>query len=181
MADIAEGFHDLNETDLLLALLYAPISGGKPNAPIEGATRLQKLIFLLQHGSVVQSARPRNLEFEFEPWKMGPFSADLRNVLQEFTAAGLIATERLAYHLRDDTDPHQKRRVESLRFRLTKLGEKVAAEVWSQFDAKQQKDLEKFKTFYASLSLRQLLIYVYEHFPEFTSQSLIREQLGLEE
>ena len=62
VADIAiESF-----TDLLIALLYAPGRTGAANEPIEGRTRIQKLLFLLQQAAVVhqtQHVRPSNLAF----------------------------------------------------------------------------------------------------------------------
>ena len=177
-------------TDLLLALLYAPGSSSSFGEPIEGRTRLQKLMFLLQ-----QDVGPKELiseaqEYGYTPYKMGPYSQRLTQVLEELQSAGIIKAERLEYLLTDDSDPGlegadvdppeaEHKRVESLRYHLSELGEEIAEKIWRGLSEEKREGLSEFKEFFNSLTLRQLLIFTYDRFPRYTSESIIRENLGM--
>jgi hypothetical protein len=181
-----------NAMDLLIALLYAPGRRQTVAEPIEGITRLQKLMFLLQQGvgpkRLVQDAQA----YGFRPYKMGPYTPQIVTDLEELQAAGIVASERLDYLLPDDSDvgtiesseweaqrPRTKR-VESYRYSLTEgIGMEVGEELWQSLAPRQREELARFKSFFNSLSLRQLLIFTYERFPDFTTESTIKEQLGL--
>ena len=187
-----------NSMDLLIVLLYAPGKKSKEAEPIEGITRLQKLMFLLQ-----QDVGPKRLveeaeKYDYEAFKMGPYSKGLLNDIEELKAAGIIETKKLEYLLTDDGDelpddsdelpdsdrdidiPQSKtKRVESYQFKLSRLGKDIGSDLWEVLPHKQRKDLEKFKSFFNSLTLRQLLIFTYEKYPEYTTKSEIKGQLGL--
>lgn len=178
--------------DLLILLLYARGKNGTYAEPIDGITRLQKLLFLLQ-----QDVGPKRLvteaaAYEYEPYKMGPYSKQLRSDLEELESAGIVVTKRLRDWLSDDGDgvpekgadfdsPTWKtKRVESYRFSLSReLGEKIGKNLWDNLAPKNREKLAAFKAFYNSLSLRQLLIFTYEKYPQFTEASTIKKQLGL--
>ena len=178
-----------NVADLLIILLYAPEKPGRYNHPIDGITRLQKLVYLLREGrgpgELVEMAK----ELEYRPYKMGPYAEGLQDTISQLVSADIIKTERLRYFLNDDDDPRQedpdneanvpKKCVESSRYCLTEFGEKIGAELWSSLGKRNQRELSKFKIFFAELSLRQLLIFVYENYPGMTSESEIKAQLGL--
>lgn len=176
--------------DLLLVLLFSPGKTGKLEQ-IEGITRLQKLMFLLQKGRGPQELVQLAKEYKYEPYKMGPYSSQLGKDLDELKSAGLLGTERLEYLLPDDgaesergslTDDVMERglkKVPSLRFRLTNFGQEVANDLWKSMEHSQQAELEEFKRFFNSISLRQLLIFVYEKYPRYTSSSTIKKQLGM--
>ena len=182
---------NLDETDRLLLLLHAPGGKGEKMEPVEGITRLQKLVFLLEEddpAKVVADAE----RFGFRAYKMGPYSEDLRSTVEDLVSGGIIETERLSYLIPDDTDlagerydlgddwSRSVRRVESLRYRLSDdLGQKVGNGLWERLTPKQKKDLSEFKSFFNSLTLRQLLVYTYERHPEYTGESTIRGSLGL--
>ena len=176
-----------NSMDLLLVLLYAP--DGKCE-PIEGITRLQKLMFLLKQGVGPNELINQAKDLNYIPYKMGPFSDQLNQDIQELNSAGLISTERLHYTITDDIDEgassdtdyedkaKEPKRVESVRFALTDFGKQVSADLWGNMRQKQQKELSEFKRFFNSLTLRQLLIYVYEKFSDYTDKSEIKQNLG---
>lgn len=187
-----------NSMDLLVVLLYAPGRRQKVAEPIEGITRLQKLMFLLQQGigpgELVQDAEA----YHFDPYKMGPYAPQIIRDLEELQSAGIVSSQRLEYLLPDDSDVRttepsecepptpwepptpRKKRVESVRYRLTQdLGMQVGEELWQSLSARQRDELARFKSFFNSLSLRQLLIFTYERFPDYTTESTIKEQLGL--
>ena len=181
-----------NSLDLLLVLLFA--SGRKDEEPeaIEGITRLQKLVFLLNQGKgpevLVKIAR----EYEYEAYKMGPYAGGLREDLDTLISLGLVGMERLRYLISDDKDDpdydvdepdykqeDKRKRVESQRFYLTENGRNAGKELWENLSSKEKASLKKFKAFFCSLTLRQLLIFVYDQFPRFTVKSEIKEQLRI--
>ena len=93
-----------NGTDLLIALLYAPGKTAREGEPITGATRLQKLFFLLREGEGPKRLVEQAREMGFQPYKMGPFSTELRDTVTELEAADILKTERLSYVIPDDRD-----------------------------------------------------------------------------
>lgn len=181
-----------NAMDLLLTLLFAPGKSGRDAEPIEGITRLQKLLFLLQ-----QDIGPKQLvkeaeAYRYKSYKMGPYCEQLRSDLEELESAGIVVTKRLDYWLPDDGDgvpekgadfdtpTRETKRVESYRFSLSPdLGQQIGKELWDDLGRKDREELAAFKAFFNSLSLRQLLIFTYEKYPEFTEASTIKKQLGL--
>jgi uncharacterized protein YwgA len=181
-----------NSLDLLLVLLFAPSHKRKECEPIEGITRLQKLIFLLNQGKGPNSLVEIAKEYDFKADKMGPYTDSLREDLDALISLGLVGTERLRYLISDDKDdpdydvddPDYKqniklKRVESQKYFLTKNGKEAGTELWHSLSSKDRDALREFKAFFCSLSLRQLLIFVYDQFPEFTVKSEIKKQLGL--
>lgn len=177
-----------NSMDLLLVLLYSP--GEETVAePIDGITRLQKLYFLLKKGEGPKTLVELAKDYSFKPYKMGPFSEDILHDIDELIAANMIQTEKLTYHLTDDNDfnPNEgsdyegytdEQKIVSKRFKLTEKGEKIAKELWKNLEKDQQQSLIEFKSFFNSLSLRQLLVFVYDNFPEYTEESIIKDKLN---
>lgn len=177
-----------NSMDLLLVLLYSP--GEETVAePIDGITRLQKLYFLLKKGKGPKTVVELAKDYSFKPYKMGPFSEDILHDIDELIAANMIQTEKLTYHLTDDNDFNPKessdyeeytdeQKIVSKRFKLTEKGEKIAKELWNNLEKDQQQSLIEFKSFFNSLSLRQLLVFVYDNFPEYTEESIIKDKLN---
>ncbi|MCH8047190.1 MAG: hypothetical protein IID44_26100 [Planctomycetes bacterium] len=181
-----------NAMDLLIVLLYTPGTREQHAEPIDGITRIQKLMFLLSQG-----VGPRQLVREaescgFVSYKMGPYAPQIIRDLEDLLSAGIVASKRLEYLLPDDGDnrdlaPHdwertrtKTKRVESLRYSLTAdLGMNVGKELWKSLSSRERDDLARFKSFFNSLSLRQLLIFTYERYPDWTTESTIKEQLGL--
>lgn len=178
--------------DLLLVLLYASGQTAQTGEPIEGITRLQKLIFLLQQGKGPASLVQQAMEYSFQAYKMGPYTRELDEDLSALTSLGFLRTERLDYYIADDGDVttldretptlrvrDPARKITSYRFRLTDDGRDVSEELWDTLSNRDQKELEEFKSFFNSLSLRQLLIFVYEKYPKFAEESEIKRKLGL--
>ena len=176
-----------NGTDLLIALLYAPGKTAHEGEPITGATRLQKLFFLLREGEGPKRLVEQAQEMGFQPYKMGPFSTALRDTVTELEAADILKTERLSYVIPDDRDAAssddlgdvRSQEMSSVRYVLTdSFGLRVGRALWASLDKDQQQDLTAFKRFFNGLSLRQLLIFTYEKYPQYTTHSTIRGQLG---
>ena len=169
-------------TDLLIVVRYAPGRNGKPNEPVDGITRIQKLMFLLQQGVGPKTLVDEALAYGYKPYKMGPYAPDLQRDISDLQSAGIIQTERLDYLLPDDGDvpTSEERRVQSSRFRLSSdFGMQVGADLWHSLSSKDRDSITQFKQFFNSLTLRQLLIFTYERFPDFTTESTIKNQLGI--
>jgi len=79
-----------------------------------------------------------------------------------------------------DSPTRKTKRVESYRYSLSgDLGLKIGKELWEDLSRQERDELAKFKQFFNSLSLRQLLIFTYEKFPAYSEASTIKAQLGL--
>jgi len=189
---MSQTFKVENSLDLLLVLLFAPSHNRKGCEPIEGITRLQKLIFLLNQGKGPNSLVEIAKEYDYKADKMGPYTHSLREDLDALISLGLVGTERLRYLISDDKDDPdydvddpdykqkvKRKRVESQKFFLTKNGKEAGAELWGNLSSKDRDALKDFKAFFCSLTLRQLLIFVYDQYPEFAVKSEIKKQLGL--
>ncbi len=59
-------------------------------------------------------------------------------------------------------------------FQLTDKGVKVAQHVWGEQSQEAQKAFEQIKKQYGSMSLKQLLKYVYTRYPDMTENSEIK-------
>lgn len=175
-----------NSLDLLIALLAAPGESGKAGEPVNGITRLQKLLFLLERGegpaAIVEAAK----EFAFDAYKMGPFSKSLYKDLDVLTSLGMLTTSKLEYVIADDGDPEEfdlddrpTRVVESTQYRLSDVGMKAGADLLAGMKRKDRDALTEFKKYFNSIPLRQLLIFVYRKYSDYTTKSEIRHQLGL--
>ena len=156
----------IDKNDLLLLLLYSKGKSGSNNEPIVGITRLMKLLFLLN--------KEQNLnQFSFEPYKMGPFSGDVYpelDFLQNFPSP-----EKPFVEVKNNNDSTSGVTPESLKmvddaqesdaylnlenvnktFYLSDLGIKVADEIWKSIGEENQSKIEKIKSQYGSLTLKE--------------------------
>lgn len=176
---------------LLMNLLHARGSSGKYNEPVEGITRLTKLLFLLKEESNIPS------QFMFIPYKMGPFSSEIYKVIEfmktypEPTEEGALlkVTEKTAHagidpeaikYLSDaasDTDDPQDIKFGTSIFALTEMGEKVADKIWESLPVEHRNAIDGIKMKYAGLTLKDLLRYVYKQYPDMATKSEIKHQL----
>lgn len=181
-----------NSLDLLIALLAAPGESGRAGEPVNGITRLQKLLFLLEQGEGPAAVVAAAKEFAFDAYKMGPFSKSLYKDLEVLTSLGMLSTSRLEYVMADDGDPEEvdqddranledrpKKVVESTQYRLSDVGMKAGADLLAGMKRKDREALTEFKKYFNSIPLRQLLIFVYRKYSDYTTKSEIRHQLGL--
>src|SRR5687768_17242060 len=79
----------LKDSDLLLLLLAAPGPTGHGSA-VAGVTRLMKLLFLAGQ----EAGFTHGENFEFEPYRYGPFSRDVYGRLRSLITHGLIEARR---------------------------------------------------------------------------------------
>lgn len=64
-----------------------------------------------------------------------------------------------------------------LRLRLSPVGGREAIRLWNSLSKETRNDLYRIKSQTAPKGLNELLVYVYRTYPEFTTNSLIRDEL----
>lgn len=181
-----------SKSDLILLLLHSRGPSGKKNEPIYGITRLMKLLFLLyEEGSF------RGL-FDFQAYKMGPFSSEVYPEL-EFLQSFPMPENPLVNTRADSKDastfnPEELKLVDDMvifgeedylvaasennkEFSLSSIGEKVADQLWNEINPSIKEEIERIKKQYGGLTLKDLLRYIYEKYPNMTVKSEIKDQL----
>lgn len=178
--------------EVLLVLLSRPGATDQENEPIEGKTRLQKLLFLAaQHLKGEVAAR-------FEAYSYGPFEEEIEPDLEFLASEGLVEWEgrgpdvpqigneaergaRILDWVRSRAET--KPRIES--YRLTQLGLEwvrrfFASDAFGSAEAKQRlaEECQRLKEQFGRVPLDDLVEFVYAEFPEFTKQSKIRHEVA---
>lgn len=179
-----------NRSQIILALLYAP---GFPASSVEGITRLQKLIFLISKETDLLKGKED--QAAFRPYKMGPFSEQIYDEVDFLKSLGLIeegktaeadVTSKVEGDLFFDDqmlDKYQKGESSSDEktavYALSDKGKKIAKQIFDSLSEADRAYIKSLKIKFGNLSLRQLLRYVYKKYPEYTTQSEIKEYLNL--
>lgn len=186
-----------NKTELLLLLLYA--SDGQTSSPsaaaIVGITRLEKLLFLAKLEQSFLHDAPYEQDFHFVPFKMGPWTQEVYDEVDFLESLGLLAKEQQGELSVEDEahndelfsdlvlDKYQKSSLAldetTDAFQLTSEGRKKAAEIWGRLSLEERQKLMALKRRFNNMSLKQLLRYVYNKYPEYTSASEIKEYLNI--
>ena len=188
---------NLKGKDLFLAFLYTSGIGNDYNEPIIGRTRLQKMMYVFEKEALKnfnkldQSSLPN-----FEPYLYGPFSKELLDDIKFFESIGFIKSEetnipisqsdKIEYNYAkenqednwDDAtfDDSCDNEMEQKYF-LSKTGIKYVVEnIWNDFTQEQQNYLKLFKSKINSLTLYDLLKYVYNKYPESTINSIVKKK-----
>jgi len=197
---------NLTGKDILLLLLYLPGKTGEVNEPIDGRTRLTKMIYIfdeeikdnfdnLDKGSVPN----------FIPYDFGPFSRDLFDDLQFFINIEFIKEDEIDIELNnvklneEDYDEYKHNISEEIgygeideeaidreatlySYKLTEKGCKyVENNILNNITSDQKKLLIRFKKKINSLTLDSLISYVYNKYPEFAENSKIKANYVSEE
>lgn len=184
-----------NKSHLVLALLHAPDIIEKENAPIEGITRLEKMVFLINQETKILSNLPEGDSFEFKPYKMGPFSSQIYDEVDFLEALQLVESRKVSSDVSlglveeklffdDQTlDKYQKSEsidIEEIKiYKLTPRGRDVAKNIFGSLQKEDRDFLINLKKKFNHMNLKQFLRYVYKKYPEFTTESEIKEYLNL--
>ena len=75
---------------MLVVLLFVPGPRGVKAEPIRGVTRLQKLLFLATQET--EAKRILGVAYDFDPYRFGPYSAELHDDVEFLESLGLIST-----------------------------------------------------------------------------------------
>ncbi|WP_419944736.1 hypothetical protein [Candidatus Poriferisodalis sp.] len=171
---------DLIAPDLVLLLLHAPTKWPEAEGKINGITRLEKLLFLLEQelGQALNVSQP----FTFEAYHYGPYSREIYEAVELLEEAGLLSEERSL------TDSDLDRAEELLysdmaseisyerRFELTKDGALVAGYLARKHGSLSD-GIANLKDRYGGLSLQNLIYHVYTEYPDYTEKSVIRDKI----
>ena len=167
--------------DLVVLLLGAPGPSEHSSGRIDGITRLEKLIFLIE-----KERRPAWLTEDagFVSHNFGPFSAKIYTAVDTLVAAGLLKDSGSLGESTEDawettniigsppSDPYATRN-----FELTERGRRYYKALLQDLPQGVEQDLSEFKARFGGLPLRQLIRYVYERHPDFTDKSIIRDDV----
>jgi len=143
---------------------------------IEGVTKLQKLLFLIEKETEFFQEYKEDVALEFAPYKMGPFSEHVYEELEFLLSLGAIESEPLDDEVPEVVDSGLTGKL----FTLTPKGKKIATELESQLKSEYQTELQQVVDEYNPLPLPQLLEYVYTEYPDYAAESEILEDLGIE-
>jgi len=172
----------LETDDAIVLLLGAPGRTERTRGRIEGITRLEKLLFLLERETPAAAWLKESADFSTH--NFGPFSAKAYQEIETLVAAGLVRdSERITDSAEDSwevrniigapiPDPYATRD-----FELTDLGRRYYRSLLSDLPEAAELDVSEIKTRFGTTPLRQLVRYVYERYPEFTEKSLIRDDV----
>ena len=181
----------VDKTDLVLLLFYAPDHMGRRAAPMYGITRLEKLMFLLEKEGALASFRD---EFEFEAYRFGPFSTQVYDTLEALKGWGFLEmrsrsvrdyyaaaeVERLDEELSDeeghvastnDREGTEESPIREKVITLTSRGRLLAERLTEKVGDEERAAIARIKQKYGRMSLRHLIAYVYETYPEYAVKS----------
>lgn len=186
----------LNRRDLLMALIGIS-EDGSVSGVVNGITRLQKFLFLLEkEGGIV----PSGDGFEFSPYKAGPYSKKLYDDLEllenldlvtsctsaESTLPETVDISGLSFDdliLEDDVGPQRVTGMKSdsfeeRRFGLTSKGKaRLEAVMAAQGLTVIADKIRVLKGRFSHYSLTDLLRHVYSKYPEMTTESEIIDKV----
>lgn len=171
--------------DVIVLLLGAPSKVPALRDRMEGVTRLEKLIFLLEQETPIGDQLTEKPEFE--PHNFGPFSAKVYQAVDVLVAAEFLQdtaelspstedsweTEELVGTARaEQADPYATRN-----FSLTERGRTYYKALIQELPESTETTLSDFKARFGALPLRQLIRYVYKKYPGYTGKSSIRDEI----
>jgi uncharacterized protein len=168
--------------DAIVLLLGAPSRSPALRGRIEGITRLEKLVFLLERET--ELGRLLTERPDFEAHNFGPFSAKVYQAVETLETADLITdSAKLSPTAEDSWETDQLIGDElattytTRDFELTELGQQYYTALRAELPPDTEQVLKEFKDKFAGLPLRQLVRYVYKRYPDLTDKSLIRDQI----
>lgn len=187
----------LNGADYLLLLLYL-----NNKEPILGAVRLEKMMFLFNM-EIAPILKKKGLESdklpEFIAYNYGPFSKDVYEQVELFKGIKFIQiTDLKATEEMVEVDDLEEMSYEDVSFvnemaskgymlktdgkyykySLLKMGENFVVEnILPSVSVEQKALLETFKKKITSIYPKQLLKYVYSKYPDYTTKSLIKNEV----
>lgn len=186
----------IKSADLLLLLLYSKGVGTEYNEPISGRTRLTKMIFVFEKECLRDFQKDKNIIDEgklpqFFAWKFGPMSKEIFMDLELFIKIKfIVATENknsLAFEEAEEYSTfmqesslgaaEEQSYIESS-YQLSPLAVSYVKEkILPHVSQNQIKILDELKKRFNNATISQILLYVYEKYPELTDKSLIKDKV----
>ena len=169
---------EIDKAGLILLLLAAESSKPELRFRCDGITRLEKLLFLVEQETNVQSELDE--PFTFEAYHYGPYSKDVYDEVDFLRGMQLLDERRVEVSsgldlseeadMLDAEDVSADRYVER-RFQLTEDGKNVARVLSTRLSSEGKAQLAGIKKRYGSMPLRQLLRYVYSRYPDYSRRA----------
>jgi uncharacterized protein YwgA len=179
----------ISSKNLLLLVIGVARDQNSVDKGINGITRLQKLLFLLEREGGLEKTESG---YKFEPYKAGPYSPVLYDDIEFLENIGLIKSEISGVateeevadleftfeELMDDKDTNTADAYVEKRFTLTSEGIQKIKSLLESNEYKPVADsIRKIKSKYGNCSLDDLLYYVYTKYPEMTIESEIKDHV----
>jgi uncharacterized protein YwgA len=146
---------------LPLALLYAD-----KEHQIDGRTRFQKLIFLMQMEGNLNDLAPTDT-YRFEPYDYGPFSSTLYDDLDIHIERGLIDDSKEELDEEDDIVKYE--------YQLEPEGQEFIEEELSEGELERiVNEAKRIVREYGDMPLPELIDLVYSKYPDYAENSVLR-------
>lgn len=172
--------------DVIILLMGAPAKSPALQDRIEGITRLEKLVFLLERDPDLNNALALAEDAEFRAHNFGPFSSKIYQAVDSLAAYGLIDDSKRLSSTTEDTWETEELlgtdaadRYSTRNLALTEKGKAYYKALLRELADPEsaRAALEEFKGHFGALPLRQLIRYVYSRYPDFATKSLIRHEV----
>ena len=179
--------------DILITLLFAKGSEEHFGEPIEGITRLDKILYLLSESSEFKQIV--NKGYTFEADRFGPFAPEIFDDMAALKQEGIIRVVS-AREPRNKIETVDEETVEQVldedkakeknvtwktypveRYELTERGLQIGSLLYNGLAENQRMKLEEMKEDFGKMNLKSLLHYVYSKYPRMTEKSEIREKV----
>jgi uncharacterized phage-associated protein len=184
LEDGMQATQDFTRGQMLMMLLAAPGPRGNEGEAVQGTTRLQKLLFLMEHEAKLKPTKGD--DFAFEAWKFGPVSKEVYDDLEKLENLGLLESEPVSEPSKAEMDEYglsfddlmgeeesqSRDSFEEKKYRLTQAGLDWVRK--HELHTETFDKIRKIKEKYGALSLQDLLHYVYTRFPNMTTASEIK-------
>ena len=172
----------LETDDAIILLLGAPGATERDTGRIEGITRLEKLLFLLEKETDATNWLKEDAQFRSD--NFGPFSAKAYQEIENLTAYGLVKDSATLSDSAEDTwesehiigEPTPER-FATRNLELTDKGRRYYAALLAELPPQAESVVSDLKRRFGAIPLRRLIRYVYQQHPEFTDKSVIREEI----
>lgn len=191
--DVGEAWAPESALDILIALLYAKGSKGHVGEPIEGITRLDKILYLLSESSEFRQIVTTGYAFQAD--RFGPFAPEIFDDIAALKQEGVIRVastreprnkietidEETVEQVLDEEKAEEKnitwKNYFVERYELTDRGMLIGSLIYNGLIEKQRMKLEEMKKVFGKMPLKSLLHYVYSKYPRMTEKSEIREKI----
>lgn len=169
--------------DAIVLLLGSDPGPAENRGEIQGITRLEKLVFLFERDEKNRAAMTESADFK--AYNFGPFSQKVYQAVDMLRAAGLLTDTaeasasnedqyEVALTVGDDVAPNP---YSTRDFRLTPIGRDYYKALLGDLPAETVQKAEELRQRFAGWPLRRLIRYVYQQYEEYTSASLIRDEI----
>lgn len=172
----------LETDDAIILLLGAPGATERDQGRIEGITRLEKLLFLLEMETDATSWLKEKADFSAD--NFGPFSSKAYQEIETLASYGLISDSATLSESAEDTwesehiigeasaEPYATRNLA-----LTAKGQRYYEKLLELLPPEAEPVVSELKRRFGSIPLRRLIRYVYQRYPDFTEKSVIRDEI----